>query len=155
MSSHQAHAMFDRRRRNLLQSAPAFGALLWWPRAQACEFMTGTLRVTHPWARATGPGEDTAVLGMRLDEVTEADRLVRVEMPVATGARIGGVGARPTVDLSIEVGQELILDQYGTYVCLTGLKHALLPGRSYPLTLGFEKSGVHIATVSVDYERFR
>jgi copper(I)-binding protein len=147
--------MADTRRRHALQAGLALGTLLWLPRVQACEFETGTLRVTHPWARATGPGEDTAVLGMKLDEVTAADRLVLVQTPVAASAAIGGKGARPVVDLPIAVGQEMVLDEGGTYIQLIGLKHPLLPGREYPLVLGFEKSGMFEATVSVDYERFR
>lgn len=146
--------MTDTRRRHALHAGLALGAMLWWPRARACEFVTGTLRVTHPWTRATGPGEDTALLGMKLDEVTEPDRLVLVQSPVATSAAIGGKGARDSVDLSIDVGQEIVLDQHGTYIQLIGLKHALHPGRAYPLVLGFEKSGVFNTTVTVDYERF-
>lgn len=147
--------MTDPRRRHALHAGLAMGALLWLPRAQACEFVTGTLRVTHPWTRATAPGEDTAVLGMKLDEVTEADRLVLVQTPVATSAAIGGRGARPVVDLAIGVGQELVLDESSTYIELKGLKHPLLPGRTYALVLGFEKSGLFNTTVSVDYARFR
>lgn len=142
-------------RRHLLQAGLAAGTLFWLPRARACEFHTGTLRVTHPWTRATGEGEDRALMGMRFDEVLTSDRLVLVETPVATSAAIGGQGARSTVDLLIAEGQEIILDESGTYIELIGLKHPLLTGRQYPLVLGFEKSGVHHADFTVDYERFR
>lgn len=142
-------------RRHILYAGLAAGTLLWLPRARACEFETGTLRVTHPWTRATGEGEDTAVLGMKFDEVIESDRLVLVETPVATSAAIGGRGARPNVDLAIAKGQEIVLDEEGTYIQLIGLKHPLLPGRQYPLALGFEKSGVFHADLTVDYERFK
>jgi len=147
--------MTDPRRRHALHAGLALGSLLWLPRAQACEFVTGTLRVTHPWTRATAPGEDTAVLGLKFDEVTEADRLVLVQTPIASAAAIGGRDARPVVDLAIGAGEEIVLHERGTYIQLRGLKHALLPGRSYALVLGFEKSGLFNTTVSVDYERFR
>ena len=147
--------MTDPRRRHALHAGLALGTLLWLPRAQACEFVTGTLRVTHPWTRATAPGQHTAVLGMKFDEVTEADRLVLVQTPVASSAAIGGRGARPVVDLAIGAGEEMVLDESSTYIQLNGLKHALLPGRTYALVLGFEKSGLFNTTVSVDYERFR
>jgi hypothetical protein len=146
--------MRNPRRRQALQTGLALTTLLWLPRARACEFQTGTLRVTHPWTRASGPGEDWAMLGMRLDQVTEDDRLVLVQTPVATSAAIGGKGARPDVNLAIGVGQEIELRQGGTYIELRGLKHPLLPGREYELLLGFEKSGVFDATVTVDYGRF-
>ena len=146
--------MPDHHRRHVLQTGLALGALLGWPRAQACEFETGTLRVTHPWTRATGPGEDWAVLGMKLDEVSEADRLVLVQTPVATSAVMAGKGARPDISLAIGVGEQLVLHPSGTWIELRGLKHPLLTGRAYPLVLGFEKSGVFNTSVTVDYERF-
>lgn len=146
--------MADQHRRHALHTALALGALAWLPQARACEFVTGTLRVTHPWTRATGPGEDTAMLGMKLDEVVEADRLVLVQSPIASSAVLSGKGPRPGIDLPIAVGQEIVLDQTGTYIELIGLKHPLLPGRAYPLVLGFEKSGVFNTTVTVDFARF-
>ena len=142
-------------RRLMLQSGLALGALIWLPRARSCEIMTSTLRVTHPWSRATAPGDDTAVLCMKFDEVTESDRLVRVHTPVASDAEMGGKDAKPGVDFAIPAGQETYLDDTGTYVRLLGLKFPLLPGRSYPLMLGFEKGGDTIATLSVDYPRFK
>lgn len=146
--------MADTRRRHALHAGLALGAMLWLPSARACEFETGTLRVTHPWTRATGPGEDTAMLGMKLDEVVEADRLVLVQTPIATTAVLSNKGAPSDIDLPIGVGQQVVLDQNGIHIQLVGLKHPLLTGRQYPLVLGFEKSGVFNTYVTVDYERF-
>lgn len=147
------HRTFDRRA--LLQGSLALGAALMLPVARACEIVTSTLRITHPWTRATEPGATTAVLGMRLDEVVDDDRLILVETPVAEGADIGGPQARPVVDLPILRGQDIILDESGVHVRLIGLRFPLQVGRSYPLRLGFERSGVYLATLSVDYGRFR
>ena len=139
----------------MLQTGLALGGLMWLPRARACEIMTSTLRVTHPWSRVTAPGDETAVLCMKFDEVTQTDRLLRVKTPVADSADMGGKHAGPAVDFLIPEGQETYLDEGGTFVRLLGLKFPLLPGRSYPLMLGFEKGGDYIATLSVDYPRFR
>lgn len=143
-------------RRHFLHVGLALGGLAWLPAARACEFETGTLRVTHPWALATEPGEDSAVFGLTLDQVQEADRLVRIETPVAAGAQlVGGSGDVRGIDLAVEPGDVVVLAEHGTHVRLTGLKHPLLPGRQYPLVLAFEKSGEFNATLSIDYVRFK
>lgn len=141
-------------RRGMLCMGVGFGVSIFVPAARACELITSTLRVTHPWTRATGPEATTAVLCMKFDEVQEADRLISVQSPVASGAEMAGAGAGPTVNFVIPRGGETLLSESGTYVRLTGLKFPLLVGRSYPLTLGFEKAGNYIATLSVDYSRF-
>lgn len=142
-------------RRSVLRFGLAFGGALVLPAARACELMTSTLRITHPWTRATADDASTAVLGMKFDEVTQSDRLILVETPVASGAEMAGVGAGPKVDFFIPEGEETALHEAGSFVRLTGLRFPLQAGRSYPLRLGFEKGGVYMATLSVDYTRFR
>ena len=92
---------------------------------------------------------------MKFDEVVQSDRLILVASPVAAGAEMGGLNAGPAVDFFIPQGQESYLAEAGTHVRLVGLKFALEVGRSYPLTLGFEKGGIYNATLSVDYTRFK
>ncbi|MBA4176225.1 MAG: hypothetical protein C0505_06660 [Leptothrix sp. (in: Bacteria)] len=142
-------------RRRLLHAGLALGIAAMAPRARACEFMTSTLRVTHPWTRATGHDATSTVLCMGFDEVSETDRLILVETPIATSAEMGGALARPEVDFLIPQGEETYLDDSGTFVRLLGLTQPLQLGRSYPLRLGFEKGGVFNTTVSVDFGRFR
>ncbi|MBC7730007.1 MAG: copper chaperone PCu(A)C [Microbacteriaceae bacterium] len=143
-------------RRDVLRAALAAGAALVLPAAPAgaCEFFCPTLRITHPWTRASAPGATTAVVSMRFDEVTENDRLIRVETPVAAGAELVAEGAdgpaRP-VNLSIAAGQVLNFSETGIHIRLTGLRQPLEIARSYPLTLTFEKGGVVEADLSVDY----
>ncbi|WP_197418236.1 copper chaperone PCu(A)C [Paucibacter sp. KCTC 42545] len=140
-------------RRALLQASLASGLSLVLGRpAQACEFFTTTLRVTHPWTRASKPGASTAIVCMRFDEVTVADRLIRVSCPLASGAEIGGHAAHPKVDFLIPAGQESVLSEEASYVRLLGLREPLEIGRSYPLTLEFALGGVVQADLSVDYE---
>ena len=138
-------------RRGVLHAGLAFGAALVVPAARACEFYTSTLRVTHPWTRATAHDATSAVLCMKFDEVTQADRLILVETPVAAGAAMGGLETGSAVNFFIPAGQETLLSETGTYVRLVGLKFPLEVGRSYPLVLGFEKGGVFNADLSVDY----
>jgi copper(I)-binding protein len=139
------------KRRHVLHAARGIGAVLLVPRARACETIADHLRVVHPWTRATPPGATEAVLCMTIDEVTAPDRLIGVETPVAEAAAMGGVGAGPTVDFPVEPGGLFVLDEGGTFVRLTGLRHPLAVGRKYPLKLTFERSGVVLAELSVDF----
>ena len=140
------------RRRGILQSSVAFGTAILWPGAQACEFFSTHLRINEPWSRATVEGATTAVLCMTFDQVTQTDRLIRVETPVASGAELGGVHAARTLDLLIPQGRETALTEAGTYIRLTGLRFALEVAKEYPLTLVFEKGGVVQADFDIKYD---
>jgi copper(I)-binding protein len=138
-------------RRDVLKAGLGLFALYASPGAGACEFHTSNLRVNHPWTRATAAGATSAVVCMTIDEVTEADRLIGVETVVAEGAALGGAGAQARVDFSIPAGRESVLSESGTYVQLVGLRHPLEVGRSYPMTLIFEKGGYVLTSLNVDY----
>ncbi len=143
-------------RRTLLRAGLALGsglsAALIAPSARACEFFASSLRITHPWTRATPIGERTAKICMRFDEVTRSDRLIGVETPVARGAERGGSGG--AIDIPIPEGQTTELTEAGVHVRLTGLKHPLELGRTYPLTLRFAHGGEVNASFDVDYGAF-
>ncbi|MCV2359857.1 copper chaperone PCu(A)C [Paucibacter sp. TC2R-5] len=144
---------FDRR--FLLRGLMVSGLVACLPSARACEFFCTTLRVTHPWTRVSAANATTAIVSMKFDEVTDDDRLIHLETPVAAGAELGGVGvgaSKRELNFLIPAGQETLLSETGTFIRLTGLKHPLELGRSYPLTLVFEKGGRIEADLSVDYE---
>lgn len=122
--------------------------------SRACEVQAEFLRVVHPWTRATAPGDATAVLCMRIDEVTADDRLVGVDTPVAGDAQLVLDGRVVPLDLPLAAGSQLEMHDRGVHLRLTGLRHPLQTGRSYPLRLQFARSGDVLATLSVDYERF-
>jgi copper(I)-binding protein len=138
-------------RRTVLQAGFALCASLVLPSARGCEFFTSTMRITHPWTRATPPDATSAVLCMKFDEVTETDRLIGVETPVAAGAELVEGGAGGAVSFLIPAGRETLLSDDGTHIRLLGLKQPLFVGRSYPLELAFEKSGTVLATLNVDF----
>lgn len=122
--------------------------------ARACEFFCASMRITHPWTRASAVGATTALVSMRFDEVTQDDRLIGVTTPMAAGAELMGVGAggsaRP-VDLSVKAGETLEFAETGIHIRLTGLHRPMEMACTYPLTLTFEKAGVVEADLSVDY----
>lgn len=155
-------------RRDLLRASLTCGVALLSPAARACEFFSPTLRITHPWTRASEPGATTAVVSMRFDEVSRDDRLVQLHTPVAAAAEMGGraltasgtgssagAGAGAGLDFFIPAGQESGLSEGGRFVRLLDLRHPLEVGRSYPLTLVFEQGGTVNATLTVDFARFR
>ena len=157
-------------RRDVLHSTLALGVALLAPAARACEFFSPTLRILHPWTRASEPNASTAVVCMGFDEVSRDDRLIQVLTPVAAAAEMGGVvltgfanksgtgtgsSAGPGLDFLIPAGQESALSEGGRFVRLLDLRHPLEVGRSYPLTLVFEQGGTVNATLTVDFARFR
>ena len=151
-------------RRNVLRGSLALGVALLAPAARACEFFSPTMRILHPWTRASEPGASTAVVCMRFDEVSRDDRLIQLQTPVAAAAELGGVAldgssrrnnAGTGLDFPIPAGRESALSEGGRFVRLLGLRHPLEVGRSYPLTLVFEQGGVVDATLTVDFASFR
>lgn len=141
-------------RRQWLASAWTLTCAAWLPRpVQACEFFSTSLRVYHPWTRETDVIDDFAVVCMKFDEVGQSDRLVGVSTPVAAGAEMSGPQGTGPVNLSIPVGQVVELREDGPHIRLIGLRQPLLQGRSYPMTLLFERGGQVDAQLSVDYTR--
>ena len=69
---------YCRERRHVLGLAAATLAGLTVRPARACEFITDTLRVTHPSTRASVAGATSTLLNMRIDEVQLPDRLIEV-----------------------------------------------------------------------------
>lgn len=143
-------------RRRLLQLGLAGGVAGLGAPARACEFFTGTLRVFHPWARATLEDETTARVFMKFDEVREDDRLIGVQTMLATGAEIAGPGVPRrdgVVDLPIPQGRTLELSEAGIHLRLLDLQWQLQVLRAYPMDLIFEKGGTIKATLSIDFPR--
>jgi len=121
--------------------------------SRACDFFSTRLRIYKPWARATDSRDTVANVFMLFDEVTESDRLIGVETPVAEGAEmvVGGVARR--IDLAIPAGANTQLSEAGVFIRLTGLKHPLHLGREYPLSLIFKHGGRVEADLDIEFAR--
>jgi periplasmic copper chaperone A len=137
-------------RRDFLCASLSLGAALHARRLQACEAYASTLRVIHPWARATREGVTTAAINLIIDEVTEDDRLVEASTLVAERIELAGEGVGPALDFFIPVGGETVLDEQGIHLRLVGLDRQLRLGRTFPLKLRFEKGGLVHTTLNVD-----
>lgn len=152
--------MAELKRRTFLQTGLVLSALPW-HNANACEYFSPTLRITHPWTRATPMDAPFAVLGLRFDEVTQDDRLLAVETPVAEAVVYvpgptpeGAAGQALALPFDIPAGQDTVLADTGPHLRLLRLTQPLEVARSYPLRLVFEKGGSVKALLNVDYPRF-
>ena len=124
--------------------------------AGAAVAQTDSVEITDCWARAT-PGK-TETGGVYLTIVSPvADRVTAVSTPVAQKAGLhtmsmeGGVmRMRPLGGLDLAPGQKVMLKPGGTHIMLIGLVTPLEAGKSFPLTLSFEKAGSREVTVAVE-----
>lgn len=139
--------------RRVLLAAPLLLAL---ParRAAACEFFAANLRVLHPNTRATPQDAPFANVSLRIDEVSEDDRLIGAATPVARIVELAGDGLGPAIDLPVPQGRETVLAAPGVHLRLRELTRPLEIARAYPFTLVFERGGPLRAQLNVDYARF-
>jgi copper(I)-binding protein len=117
---------------------------------------TGQLELTSPWARATPPKAENGVAYLTIRSPT-ADRLLSVSSPAAKKAELHTMSMegmvmkmRPVASLDIPAGQPVTLKPGGEHIMLLGLKEPLHEGKSFPLTLTFEKAGSREVTVEVE-----
>ena len=118
--------------------------------AMAGETKAGDLVVVDPWARATIGSQKVGAAYVTIrNRGAAADRLVGVRTGVAENAALhtstvtaeGVAEMRPVDSVEIPPGGEAKLAPRGTHIMLMGLKSPLVAGRSFPLTLEFERAG--------------
>ena len=123
----------------------------------AHEYYTSSFKVVHPWAEPTEPGASMAPVYLRFEEISAADRLigarsgfagsVELRRPLSKGT--SAETSTPMDAIAIPVGATIELSPAGQHLLMLDLKTPLLMGRSYPLTLIFEKSGAIETMLSV------
>ncbi|MBV8092152.1 MAG: copper chaperone PCu(A)C [Acetobacteraceae bacterium] len=113
------------------------------------------IKLEHIWARAAGPGQNSA-LYMTVTVTGSPDFLTGVSTPVAQSAELhqssheqGVMQMRPVGRLPVGPDAPLRLEPGGYHVMLVGLKQALKPGDSMPVTVTFEKGGPVEATAKI------
>ncbi len=131
----------------------AFALFLLLPIAAAAQ--AAPLEVKDVWARATIAGSANAAVYMTISSQTP-DRLIAASTPVATKTDLmtmeGGSSAMEMAYLKvidIPANNPVSLNASGLHVWLAGLKHPLMAGQTFPLTLTFEKAGQREVTVSI------
>lgn len=130
----------------VLAASPAF----------AHEYTVGSLKIDHPWARATPKGASVGGGYMKIINTgTEPDRLVGGSAAVSRSFEVhemtmeGGVmKMRPVASgLQIKPGATVTFDPSGYHVMFVGLKDQLKQGGRFKATLEFAKAG----KVDVDF----
>lgn len=122
--------------------------------AFAHDYTQGSIKIDHPWSRATVAGIPNGGAYFVLENSGEGDdRLVSASSPIAdkvelhTNLKDGEVVRMRQVDaVDVPAGSRVALEPGGMHVMLMGLKEPLTEGASFPLTLVFDEAG----TVTVD-----
>jgi copper(I)-binding protein len=123
--------------------------------AAAAFAQSSAVEVTQAWARATPGKAENGAAYLTLQSAA-ADRLTSVSTSVAKKAELhtssmeGNVmKMRPLAGVDLPAGQPVTLKPGGTHIMLLGLSEPLQAGKSFPLTLHFEKAGDRNVTVAV------
>ena len=127
-----------------------------WP-AQAHDYYAKFFHIHHPWAEPTEPGAADSAVYVKFDEIAADDQLIsastllaeRVELRGPTGGGQPGIEGPLLNGIALASGAEVELRPGAARLVLKGLKLPLQVGRSYPMTLEFEKSGAVFVMVSV------
>ena len=117
--------------------------------AHAHDYSAGALKIAHPWARPTVPGQPAGGAFLKLQNTgTSADKLVSGSTPAAANVEIHRMAMEGDVmkmreigALEIPAGQTVELKPGDLHLMLIGLKAPLQAGTMVPLTLRFEKAG--------------
>ncbi len=118
--------------------------------ASAHEFTLGKIRIGHPYARSTAPGQSAGAAYLKLENTgSEADRLRSASCAEAEHVELhtmemsGDVmKMRQIDDIPLPPGAKVEMKPgSGTHLMLMGLKAPLKVGQKFPLQLEFEKAG--------------
>jgi copper(I)-binding protein len=124
----------------------------------AHEYRTDSLRIDHPFARATPPGaQPGGVIYPLANAGNHTDRLLRASTPIAAGVVLhqmavdGGVmKMRAVPSVEVRPGGRLELKPNGYHLMLLDLKQPLKVGEKFPLTLTFARGGAVLISVVVE-----
>jgi periplasmic copper chaperone A len=125
----------------------------------AHSFALGDMRIGHPHARATVPGQPSGAAYLSIENSGKAaDKLIAVSTPIAKSAEIHTMSMEGNVMKMREVqgievapgGKIAMKPGDGYHIMLMGLKKSLKKDEKFPLTLTFEKAGKVDVDVHVD-----
>ncbi|PUA18227.1 copper chaperone PCu(A)C [Glaciimonas sp. PCH181] len=127
--------------------------------AYAHDYKVGALKIDHPYARATMPGQPSGGAYLSIENTgKEADKLLNVASPAAKSAEIHDMKMDGNIMKMREVGEielrpmsTVVMTPGGGYhIMLMGLTKPLKAGDKFPMTLTFQKAGKIEVSVSVD-----
>jgi len=118
----------------------------------------GDIQVDGAWARATVPGQDSAMVDLRITS-KQAASLVGISTPAAKSAALhsmthdnGMMKMSEVKSLELPAGKTVDLGQNGYHLMLTGLKAPLKAGESLPLTLNLKVGNKGAVKIEVTAE---
>lgn len=126
--------------------------------ALAHGYAAGDLKIDHPWARMTVPGQVAggAYLSVQ-NNGSSADRLLGASTPAAAQVQMhtmtmdGNVMKMREVDrIDIPPGQTVTLEPGRLHLMLIGLKAPLKADSRVPMSLKFEKAGTVQVELTVE-----
>ncbi|HVR93147.1 MAG TPA: copper chaperone PCu(A)C [Casimicrobiaceae bacterium] len=124
----------------------------------AHDYALKSLKIDHPFARATPPGAKVAGVFVTVENTgTQPDRLLSVSTPIAGVAELhqmsvdaGVMRMRGVAALEVRPGEKLQLKPGGYHVMLSELRRPLKVGDKFPLTLTFQNAGTIDVSVWVE-----
>ena len=112
------------------------------------EYRIGQLKIEHPYARATAPGQKAAGGFMKIENKGAADQLIAARSPVAgemqlhTMAMDGNVmKMREVKGIDVPANGSVELKPGGLHLMFMDIKTPLKAGETVPVKLKFQKSG--------------
>ncbi|MEO6921742.1 MAG: copper chaperone PCu(A)C [Collimonas sp.] len=135
-----------------------FCALAFSVSAHAHEYTLGAIHISHPYARATVPGQPSGGAFLRIENTgKEGDKLIGVSSPAAKSTEIHSMAMDGDVMKMREVGEIALAPAAtvdmkpgnGYHIMLIGLTQQLKAGDKFPLTLTFQKAGKIDVSVQV------
>lgn len=117
--------------------------------ARAHDYAAGALKIAHPWARVTVPGQKNGGAYLSVQNTgAAADRLLGGSSPAAERVELHTMSLegdvmrmREVTAMEIPAGGRVALQPGRHHLMLMGLKSPLKAGDAVPLTLRFEKAG--------------
>ena len=118
--------------------------------AVAHDYTVGSLKVDHPWARATPKGAGVGGGYMKITNTgTESDRLVGGASGISDRFEVHEMSMADGVmkmrhlagGLEIKPGQTVEFKPGGYHAMFMGLKQQLVQGQRFKVTLQFERAG--------------
>lgn len=109
----------------------------------------GDISIDHPWARALPPVAPNGAVYMELfNHGSVIDRLISGSSPIAERVELhrssmkdGVVRMRPVKAINVLPGKPTAIAPGGLHIMLIGLKQPLIAGKTFRLTLTFERAG--------------
>lgn len=112
------------------------------------EYRIGQLKIEHPYARATAPGQKAAGGFMKIENKGAADQLIAASSPVAgemqlhTMSMDGNVmKMREVKAIDVPANGSVELKPGGLHLMFMDIKSPLKAGESVPVKLKFQRAG--------------